>query len=74
MKISMILISVLLSLAGCIKDEPKPNPECRKIDCTSIIAFYPKGASAVDQLIAQLQYINCCGKKPIRIAPNKFPI
>lgn len=71
---SIILISVLLGLTGCIQDEPKPNRECIKIDCTSIIAFYPIGASVAEQYITQLQYVKCCGKEPIKIAPDKFPI
>jgi len=70
MKKSMIVISVLLSLSGCVKDEPKPNPECTKIDCNWVVAFYPKGASVAEQYIAQLKYTNCCGKEPTMIAPQ----
>ena len=70
MKKITIIIFILLSLTGCTKDEPKPNPECIKIDCKALVAYYPQNGDVADRYIAQLQYINCCGKEPLMITPK----
>ena len=70
MKKVTIIVSILLSMSGCTKDEPKPDAECAKIDCNSVVALYPKGASVADQYIAQLKYTKCCGREPTLVAPE----